>query len=193
MESLLERGEKLDDLVAKSEHLGNQSKAFYKTVSTKPTCQPGAKARLSVRSLTALPCVPVQPAGTETELLLRSHVMPLPCPRGPASLCLSALPTAPIMPPVVEWVDRRSPEVGGIRCKKGLRGGTEVWPLQIAVDCVCVGGGGVKEMMGLFRGRSDICIIFKLYKCKHLCGVWPPARHLTFVYWWCLLMQFKII
>uniref|UniRef100_A0A8C6SEE4 YKT6 v-SNARE homolog (S. cerevisiae) n=1 Tax=Neogobius melanostomus TaxID=47308 RepID=A0A8C6SEE4_9GOBI len=33
MESLLERGEKLDDLVAKSEHLGNQSKAFYKTVN----------------------------------------------------------------------------------------------------------------------------------------------------------------
>uniref|UniRef100_A0A8C9RUU3 YKT6 v-SNARE homolog (S. cerevisiae) n=1 Tax=Scleropages formosus TaxID=113540 RepID=A0A8C9RUU3_SCLFO len=31
MESLLERGEKLDDLVQKSEHLGNQSKAFYKT------------------------------------------------------------------------------------------------------------------------------------------------------------------
>lgn len=34
MESLLERGEKLDDLVQKSEHLGNQSKAFYKTVGT---------------------------------------------------------------------------------------------------------------------------------------------------------------
>lgn len=33
MDSLLERGEKLDDLVAKSEHLGSQSKAFYKTVS----------------------------------------------------------------------------------------------------------------------------------------------------------------
>lgn len=33
MESLLQRGEKLDDLVAKSEHLGTQSKAFYKTVS----------------------------------------------------------------------------------------------------------------------------------------------------------------
>ena len=30
----MERGEKLDDLVQKSEHLGNQSKAFYKTVST---------------------------------------------------------------------------------------------------------------------------------------------------------------
>lgn len=39
MESLLERGEKLDDLVAKSEHLGNQSKAFYKTVSEKQNCQ----------------------------------------------------------------------------------------------------------------------------------------------------------
>lgn len=33
MESLLERGEKLDDLVSKSEVLGVQSKAFYKTVS----------------------------------------------------------------------------------------------------------------------------------------------------------------
>lgn len=33
MESLLERGEKLDDLVSKSEVLGTQSKAFYKTVS----------------------------------------------------------------------------------------------------------------------------------------------------------------
>lgn len=32
MESLLERGEKLDDLVSKSEVLGAQSKAFYKTV-----------------------------------------------------------------------------------------------------------------------------------------------------------------
>uniref|UniRef100_A0A8C5MKY2 YKT6 v-SNARE homolog n=1 Tax=Leptobrachium leishanense TaxID=445787 RepID=A0A8C5MKY2_9ANUR len=33
MESLLQRGEKLDDLVSKSEVLGTQSKAFYKTVS----------------------------------------------------------------------------------------------------------------------------------------------------------------
>uniref|UniRef100_A0A8C5MKR4 YKT6 v-SNARE homolog n=1 Tax=Leptobrachium leishanense TaxID=445787 RepID=A0A8C5MKR4_9ANUR len=32
MESLLQRGEKLDDLVSKSEVLGTQSKAFYKTV-----------------------------------------------------------------------------------------------------------------------------------------------------------------
>lgn len=36
MESLLERGEKLDDLVSKSEVLGVQSKAFYKTVRTPP-------------------------------------------------------------------------------------------------------------------------------------------------------------
>ena len=38
MESLLERGEKLDDLVQKSEHLGNQSKAFYKTASDFAHC-----------------------------------------------------------------------------------------------------------------------------------------------------------
>ncbi|XP_072122833.1 synaptobrevin homolog YKT6 isoform X2 [Mobula birostris] len=36
MESLLERGEKLDDLVSKSEVLGTQSKAFYKTVTCSP-------------------------------------------------------------------------------------------------------------------------------------------------------------
>lgn len=34
MESLLERGEKIDDLVSKSEVLGIHSKAFYKTVGT---------------------------------------------------------------------------------------------------------------------------------------------------------------
>nr|XP_058152681.1 synaptobrevin homolog YKT6 isoform X1 [Dasypus novemcinctus] len=38
MESLLERGEKLDDLVSKSEVLGVHSKAFYKTVSPRPGC-----------------------------------------------------------------------------------------------------------------------------------------------------------
>ncbi|XP_061672083.1 synaptobrevin homolog YKT6 [Syngnathoides biaculeatus] len=38
MESLLERGEKLDDLVAKSEHLGTQSKAFYKTAKKQNSC-----------------------------------------------------------------------------------------------------------------------------------------------------------
>lgn len=117
MESLLERGEKLDDLVAKSEHLGNQSKAFYKTVSKKQNCQHWA-----VRSLIALPRLHVQPTGTKTELLLRSHVMPLPRPHGHASLCLFALPTTPIMPPVVESVDKKlSLKVGGIHCKKGLR------------------------------------------------------------------------
>ncbi|KAG5840505.1 synaptobrevin homolog YKT6-like [Anguilla rostrata] len=38
MESLLERGEKLDDLVQKSEHLGSQSKAFYKTARKQNSC-----------------------------------------------------------------------------------------------------------------------------------------------------------
>ncbi|XP_048474683.1 synaptobrevin homolog YKT6 [Rhincodon typus] len=38
MESLLERGEKLDDLVLKSEILGTQSKAFYKTARKQNSC-----------------------------------------------------------------------------------------------------------------------------------------------------------
>lgn len=38
MESLLERGEKLDDLVSKSEVLGVQSKAFYKTARKQNSC-----------------------------------------------------------------------------------------------------------------------------------------------------------
>ncbi|XP_062913235.1 synaptobrevin homolog YKT6 [Mobula hypostoma] len=38
MESLLERGEKLDDLVSKSEVLGTQSKAFYKTARKQNSC-----------------------------------------------------------------------------------------------------------------------------------------------------------
>ena len=33
IEAVLDRGEKLDDLVDKSEGLSSQSKAFYKTVS----------------------------------------------------------------------------------------------------------------------------------------------------------------
>uniref|UniRef100_A0A3B1IEY8 YKT6 v-SNARE homolog n=1 Tax=Astyanax mexicanus TaxID=7994 RepID=A0A3B1IEY8_ASTMX len=38
MESLLERGEKLDDLVQKSEELGQTSKAFYKTAKKQNRC-----------------------------------------------------------------------------------------------------------------------------------------------------------
>nr|XP_045017201.1 synaptobrevin homolog YKT6-like [Jaculus jaculus] len=38
MESLLERGEKLDDLVSKSEVLGTQSEAFYKTARKQHSC-----------------------------------------------------------------------------------------------------------------------------------------------------------
>ncbi|XP_061115715.1 synaptobrevin homolog YKT6-like [Conger conger] len=38
MESLLERGEKLDDLVQKSDQLGNTSKAFYKTARKQNSC-----------------------------------------------------------------------------------------------------------------------------------------------------------
>ncbi|XP_059263518.1 synaptobrevin homolog YKT6-like [Mustela nigripes] len=38
MESLLEPGERLDDLVSKSEVLGTQSKAFYKTARKQNSC-----------------------------------------------------------------------------------------------------------------------------------------------------------
>ncbi|XP_015421638.1 PREDICTED: synaptobrevin homolog YKT6 [Myotis davidii] len=38
MESLLERGEKIDDLVSKSEVLGIHSKAFYKTARKQNLC-----------------------------------------------------------------------------------------------------------------------------------------------------------
>ena len=38
IESVLQRGEKLDDLVAKSEDLGLQSKTFYKTAKKTNAC-----------------------------------------------------------------------------------------------------------------------------------------------------------
>lgn len=38
LESLLERGEKLDDLVARSDRLGMQSKAFYKASKKTNSC-----------------------------------------------------------------------------------------------------------------------------------------------------------
>lgn len=61
MESLLERGEKLDDLVAKSEHLGNQSKAFYKTVSVEePAVNTGLKIWWLFSVSVFWPCVSVQ-------------------------------------------------------------------------------------------------------------------------------------
>lgn len=125
-------------------------------------------------------CMPVsKPAGTETELLLRNHVMPQSRPHGHASLCLSAFPTTPIMPPVAISVDRMSSlEEAGINCKKGLRVASKcdlgrLWLI-----------GGLIEWWGC-SGVEVICIIFKLYKCKHLCGVWIPAEDMfDIVYWW---------
>jgi synaptobrevin family protein YKT6 len=38
LESLLERGEKLDDLMAKSDQLGAQSRAFYKVAKKSNSC-----------------------------------------------------------------------------------------------------------------------------------------------------------
>lgn len=131
MESLLERGEKLDDLVAKSEHLGNQSKAFYKTVSTNiSSCQHWTESLMAIhcfRCLTVCMCVRVKPAGTQTELMLWNHVMSLPRPRGHASLCLSAFPTTPIMhlPPALDTTDRTDAVQSGMghqdKSKKGCK------------------------------------------------------------------------
>lgn len=81
MESLLERGEKLDDLVQKSEHLGNQSKAFYKTVSMNyatlstyvhtllRTAQDYNKSLCLIHICLTL-CTFVYLSGTEAELVL---------------------------------------------------------------------------------------------------------------------------
>jgi hypothetical protein len=64
MSSLLERGEKLDDLVAKSEGLSTQSKMFYTQVITHET-------DYLHMLLTVLP-------GEKAELLLHRHVNTTP-------------------------------------------------------------------------------------------------------------------
>lgn len=51
MESLLERGEKIDDLVSKSEVLGIHSKAFYKTVGAPAPGPPGPGPPAASRGL----------------------------------------------------------------------------------------------------------------------------------------------
>lgn len=134
-------------------------------------------------------CVHVKPAGTETELMLRNHVMPLPRPRGHASLCLSAFPTTPIMhlPPAVDTKDRTDAVYSGMgrrdKSKKGRKGGclskcdlSRLWLM-----------GGWKSDGVLVGGRSNIWIILNLSKGKHLCGVWIPVEDIIM---WCLLVMY---
>ena len=45
IDAVLERGEKLDELVAKSDDLSAQSKMFYKTVSTNAECEVSSTTR----------------------------------------------------------------------------------------------------------------------------------------------------
>lgn len=178
MESLLERGEKLDDLVAKSEHLGTQSKAFYKTVSVK---EPVITTRLNIWWLFSVSpawlslslCVLVHPAGTETELMLWDHVMP-PL-RGHASLCLSAFPTTPIMhlPPAVNTKDRTDAVSSGMKGRARKGGG----PLKCDLSRLWL-MGAEGEWWGLVGGRSNFWIIFKLSKGKRRCGVPIPVEDL---------------
>lgn len=138
--------------------------------------------------LTALLCVHVQPAGTETELLLRSHVMPPPRPCGHASLCLSALPTTPIMPPAVESVDTRSsPEVGGIYCKKGLRVASKCDLCRLRLI-----EGGLKKQWGC-SGVEVIFVLFLSFTSVNICAVFEHQfKTFDIVYWWCLLKQLKL-
>lgn len=128
MESLLQRGEKLDDLVAKSEHLSSHSRVFYKNVSADASWHPSpyptrvclgrlfwVAMLLQLRNLPWFAerrrlvaprlqdCVTsfaptgrsevnsptdqlsVCPAGSQTELVLWSHVMPPPLVDTPLS------------------------------------------------------------------------------------------------------------
>lgn len=116
----------------------------------------------SVAPLTAPPApVRLPPAGAETELLLRGHVMPLPLPLprpgGDASLCLSASPTTPTGPPAVESGQKvLLLGCGGELLRKGVEGGFEVRPLQMAADW---GGVRLKKQWG----RSGVEEIFVLF------------------------------
>lgn len=112
-------------------------------------------------SLTACMCVHVKPVGTETELMLRNHVMPLPRPRGHASLCLSAFPTTPIMhlPPAVNTKDRMDASTpgwgAGIRARKG---GRVVARRNVtSPDC---GWWGAERVIGFWSGEE---VTFELF------------------------------
>ncbi len=66
IESVLERGEKIDSLVAKSDGLSAQSKMFYTQVCDTTRCLEECREQLINSSLII---------GKEAELLLRAHVI----------------------------------------------------------------------------------------------------------------------
>ncbi len=117
------------------------------------------------RCLTTCMCVHVVPAGTETELVLWNHVMSLPRPRGRASLCLSAFPTTPIMhpPPALNTVDRTDAVESGMGGQDKSKKGWKVVASRSVISPDC-DWWGLKEWWGLVGGRSNIWIIFNLFK-----------------------------
>lgn len=111
MESLLERGEKIDDLVSKSEVLGIHSKAFYKTVRTSsPPLHPASASQLSGscgEGRGAVPTASRLPTGGQRPLqvlILGFTLVPAACP--PVMLALSqgsdALACVPVQTVVTE-------------------------------------------------------------------------------------------
>lgn len=99
MESLLERGEKLDDLVSKSEVLGAQSKAFYKTVGVRVTPSPrelgGVQSHPWGAQLCVLgrdhPCSPRRGVQGAWRPQLQPPAPPWGCPAPCPGPCLSQL------------------------------------------------------------------------------------------------------
>lgn len=160
MESLLERGEKLDDLVAKSEHLGNQSKAFYKTVSL------FISSVLTFGSEPKFKCVFFYPSGTETELVLWNHVMPLPCPVG----------TRLSLPFCFSYNSHHASVTSasrGPRLRRSTESGKRVFRSMMGLM-------GAEGAMRFSQGKSFNLITNSPLKAS----VWSVPAH--FVYWKCL-------
>lgn len=186
MESLLERGEKLDDLVAKSEHLGNQSKAFYKTVSTEQSCPRWAEpSNLWLHACVSM-FTPQARKQNSCCKIMWCHCLVLVDTPHYAFLLFLQLPSC--LRWVKPWTEGLLWKGEGFIERKG-------WRWHQGDFCRLRLIGGAKRAMGLFRGRSDICIIFKFYECKHLCGVFEYQLKtcLTLCIGDILLKQLKIV
>lgn len=158
MESLLERGEKLDDLVAKSEHLGNQSKAFYKTVSLNDwpywhyakfqDCALNLLSRANYLHICL--CLTFR-HGNRTLAVKSCDVAASSFLDMPLYLCLSAFPTTPIihLPPALN-----QDSSGAVKSKMGHREESKKgWPVWNATSVDC-DWWGLKEWWGLVRGEK---------------------------------------
>lgn len=178
MESLLERGEKLDDLVAKSEHLGNQSKAFYKTVSVE---EPAVNTGLNIwwllcfSFLTVCACVCVCRHGNRTHAA-RSCDAAASWTRLSLPFCFSYDPHhAPATSCQHKGQNGRRLLRDGVPKGRARKSGG---PLKRDLSRLWL--MGAEGVMGFGRGGggSNFWIIFKLSKGKRRCGVPIPVEDL---------------